>query len=371
MPPSYSELAPSTRLLLGPGPTAVHPRVLRAMSTPLLGYMDPEFLKLLDETQDLLRYTFQTQNAWTLPVSGTGMAGMETLLANLLEPGDKLLVGVAGFFSNRMGEVAERHGAVVTKLEKPWGEVFTPEEIDAALQKSPAKVVALVHAETSTGALQPLEGMAEVTHKHGALLLVDTVTGLGGVPLKLDEWGVDAVYSGTQKCLGCPPGLAPVSVNDRAREVIRARSKQVEAWYFDLELLMKYYGPDRAYHHTVSGTLIYAVREGLRMVADEGLEARWARHRANAEHFWDGLQQLDLTPFVPLAHRLPTLTTIRVPEGVDEAKVRVRLRDEYGIEIGAGLGPLKGQVWRVGLMGYSSRKENVTLLLGALGEILK
>ncbi len=371
MPPSYPELNPSPRFLLGPGPSTAHPRVLRAMSTPLLGYLDPEFLKLLDETRDLLRYTFQTQNNWTLPVSGTGMAGMEAVLNNLLEPGDALLVCAAGFFANRLGELAQRNGVIVTKIEKPWGEVFTPEDVDAALKKNPAKAVAMVHAETSTGALQPMDGMAEVVHRHGALLIMDCVTSLGGVPVKLDEWGVDAAYSGTQKCLGCPPGLAPVSVSDRAREAIGKRRAKPSAWYFDLELLMKYYGPERMYHHTVSGTLMYALREGLRMVAEEGLEARWARHTANAKQLWEGLAEMDLTPFVAPAHRLPTLTTVRVPDGVDEAKVRARLREDYGIEIGAGLGPLKGQVWRIGLMGYASRRENVTMLLGALREILK
>lgn len=371
MPPTTSELSPSPRLLLGPGPSNVHPRVLRAMSTPLLGYLDPEFLQYLDETQAMLRHVYQTENAWTLPVSGTGMAGMETLLANLLEPGERLLVCAAGFFGNRLEEVAKRHGVEVSKVEKPWGEVFTPAEVEAALQAHPAKVLAIVHAETSTGALQPLEGLGEIAHRHGALLLVDCVTSLGGVRLKLDEWGVDAAYAGTQKCLGCPPGLAPVTVSARAREAIRVRKQKPSSWYFDLALLAKYYGPERQYHHTVSASLIYALREGLRVVVEEGLEARWARHAANADYFCASLAELDLAPFVPPSHRLPTLVTVRVPEGVDEAKVRTRLRTEYGIEIGAGLGPLKGQVWRVGLMGYSSRKENVTLLLGALREILK
>ena len=252
MPATYPELSPSPRVLLGPGPSSVHPRVLRAMSTPLLGYLDPEFLQILDDTQALLRHVFQTENAWTLPVSGTGMAGMETLLANLLAPGERLLVCAAGFFGNRLEEVARRHGVEVSKVEKPWGEVYTPEEVDAALRAHPAKVVAVVHAETSTGALQPLEGLGEVAHRHGALLLVDCVTSLGGVPLKIDEWGVDAAYSGTQKCLGCPPGLAPVTVSERAREAIRARSQQPSAWYFDLELLAKYYGPERQYTTTPS-----------------------------------------------------------------------------------------------------------------------
>ncbi|MEP7358366.1 MAG: alanine--glyoxylate aminotransferase family protein [Anaerolineales bacterium] len=365
-----AELSPSPRLLLGPGPSMVHPRVLRAMATPLLGYMDPEFLVLMDETQALLRHVFQTENTLTLPVSGTGMAGMESLLANLLEPGERLLVFAAGFFGQRLQEVALRHGIEVVKLEKPWGEVFTPAEVEAGLRAYPAKVMAIVHAETSTGALQPLEGLGEIAHRHGALLLVDCVTSLGGVPLRIDDWGIDAAYSGTQKCLGCPPGMAPVTVSDRAREAIRARKAPPSAWYFDLESLARYWGPERVYHHTVSGTLVYALREGLRLVAEEGLENRWARHAANADYFCQGLAELDLSPFVPPSHRLPTLVTVRIPQGVDEAKVRTRLRTDYHIEIGAGLGPLKGQVWRVGLMGASSQKENVTLLLGALKEIL-
>jgi alanine-glyoxylate transaminase/serine-glyoxylate transaminase/serine-pyruvate transaminase len=368
--PTVAPLAPAPRLLLGPGPSSAHPRVLEAMATPLLGYLDPEFLKILDETQALLRYAFQTDNEWTLAVSGTGMAGMEALLANLLEPGERLLVCAAGYFGNRLAEVAQRHGIDAARIEAPWGEVFSPEAIDAALQARPAKAVAIVHAETSTGALQPLEGLAEVVHRHGALLLADCVTSLGGVPFRLDDWGVDATYSGTQKCLGCPPGLAPVSLSPRARAAVLARRTPVSAWYFDLGLLMKYWGPERVYHHTISGSLVYALREGLRLVAEEGLEARWARHAANAEALCQGLAELDLVPFVAPPHRLPTLITVRVPAGVDEAKVRVRLRDGHGIEIGAGLGPLKGQVWRIGLMGYSSQAENVQRLLGALRDAL-
>ena len=365
------ELNPSPRLLLGPGPSSVHPRVLRAMSTPLLGYLDPEFVTMLGETQDLLRQVFQTENTLTLPVSGTGMAGMETVLSNLLEPSDQMLVCAAGFFGNRLEEVALRLGAQVAKVEKPWGEVFSPDEVEAALSAHPAKVLAIVHAETSTGALQPLEGLGEIAHRAGALLLVDCVTSLGGVSIQLDAWGIDATYSGTQKCLGCPPGLSPVSLSERARDTIRSRRAKPSSWYFDIELLYKYWGPEHVYHHTVSGTLVYALREGLRLVAEEGLEARFARHAANAEYLCRGLAELDLAPFVPPDHRLPTLITVRVPEGVDEAAVRTRLRQDYHIEIGAGLGPLKGKVWRVGLMGYSSQRENVTLLLGALGEILQ
>src|SRR3989338_6142387 len=371
MPASYTDLNPSPRLLLGPGPSMVHPRVLRAMSTPLLGYTDPEFWKLMDETQELLRYAFQTQNPLTLPVSGTGMAGMETVLANLLEPGEALLVCAAGFFGNRLEEGALRHGVLVTKIEKAWGEVFSLAEVEKALRQSGARVVAIVHAETSTGALQPMEGLAEMIHGQGALLVMDCVTSLSGVPVKVDEWGVDGAYSGTQKCLGCPPGLAPVSLSERARAKMRIRQRPVEPWYFDLEMLYKYWSGERTYHHTVSGTLVYGLREGLRLTAEEGLEARWARHQANAEYLWQGLADLDLVPLVPTSHRLPTLTTVCVPAGVDEAQVRTRLRDEYNIENGAGFGPLKGKVWRVGLMGYSARRENVTLLLGALREILK
>lgn len=367
----YTELNPSPRLLLGPGPSMVHPRVLRAMTTPMLGYHDPEFLTLLDETQAMLREVFQTQNPLTLPVSGTGMSGMEAVMNNLIEPGDKVLVCVAGIFGMRMEELARRHGAEVTRLERPWGEVFAIEAIAAELQKQRFKLVIIVHAETSTGAWQPLEGLSEVAHKHGALLVVDCVTSLGGLPVQLDTWGIDAAYAATQKCLGCPSGLAPISVSEQARAAMRQRGSKPHCWYFDLELLYQHYSPERVYHHTIPGSMIYALREGLRLVLEEGLEARWTRHRTLAEYLWAGLAELDLVPLVPEAYRLPVLTTVRVPAGVDEAQVRLRLRDEYGIEIGAGLGPLKGQVWRIGLMGASARRENVTLLLAALREILQ
>jgi alanine-glyoxylate transaminase/serine-glyoxylate transaminase/serine-pyruvate transaminase len=357
-------------VLLGPGPSAIHPRVLRAMSTPILGYLDPEFFTIMDETQAMLRSVFQTGNDLTFPVSGTGSAGMETAIANFVEPGDRVLVCIKGFFGERLAEMAARYGGRVERLEKAWGEVFAPEEIERALGGQPVKLVAIVHAETSTGALQPMEGIAEIVHRHGGLLVVDCVTSLGGVAVEVDKWDADVVYSGTQKCLGCPPGLAPLTVGPRAVEALRARQTKVPNWYLDLNGLEKYWGKERAYHHTVSGSLVYALREGLRLVTEEGLEARFARHRANAEQLWAGLEALDLALHVPAAHRLPTLTTVRVTELGDEAKIRTRLRDEYNIEIAGGFGPLKGQIWRIGLMGYSSRRENVTLLLAALREIL-
>jgi len=366
-----TDLNPSPRLLLGPGPSAVHPRVLRAMSTPLIGYLDPEWLGLMDEEQSLLREVFMTKNTLTLPLSGTGSTGMEAALCNFLEPGDRVIVGCNGFFSERMCEMAARYGATVTRIEKPWGEVFAPDEIEDALATGgPTKMAALVHAETSTGALQPLEGIAHIVHRYGALLMVDCVTSLGGTPLKGDEWGVDVAYSGSQKCLGCPPGLAPFTASDRAREVLLARKSKVPNWYLDLTLIEKYWSKDRAYHHTPSTTLHYGFREGLRLVLEEGLEARWRRHRENAEYLWKKLEELDLSFHVTTKNRLPPLTTVVAPGGADEAAVRARLRDEFNVEIAGGFGPLKGRIWRVGLMGFSSRRENIALLAEALREIL-
>jgi alanine-glyoxylate transaminase/serine-glyoxylate transaminase/serine-pyruvate transaminase len=368
----FDELNPPARLLLGPGPSPVHPRVMRALAAPVIGHLDPELLRLLDETRGLLREVFRTANDLALAVSGTGMAGMESVLGSLLEPGDRLVVCAAGFFGHRLAELAGRMGVEVTKVEKEWGDVFTSEEIDVAAAGAKPKAVAIVHAETSTGALQPMDGLGDVARRHDALLIVDCVTSLGGVPVLVDEWGADAAYSGSQKCLGCPPGMAPVTLSPRARQAMAARSRPAHGWYLDLDLLERYWGGDRAYHHTISSTLVYALREGLRLVAEEGLEARWERHRANAEMLWDGLEALGLVLHVrDPERRIPSLTTVRVPDGVDEAAVRGRLRDDYGIEIGAGLGPLRGKVWRIGLMGHGSQKANVVLLLAALVDLLR
>jgi alanine-glyoxylate transaminase/serine-glyoxylate transaminase/serine-pyruvate transaminase len=349
----------------------VHPRVLRVMATPLLGHLDPEFIAIMNETQQLLRYVFKTNNALTIPVSGTGSAGMEAALCNFIEPGDNVLIGVNGYFGERLANMAARYGAVVDRLERPWGDIFSPDEIKAALSKKKYKLVAIVHAETSTGSLQQnVKEIAAAAHKHGALLVLDTVTSLGGVPVEIDAWDVDVAYSGTQKCLSCPPGLAPVTVGERGREVLRTRKTVVANWYLDLTMVEKYWGNERTYHHTAPITMNYALREALRLVAEEGLEVRWARHRKNAELLWAGLEELGLKPFVPLDHRLPSLTTCTVKAGVDEAVIRKRLFDEYGIEISGGLGTLKGKILRIGLMGFSSRVDNITLLLAALKKIM-
>jgi alanine-glyoxylate transaminase/serine-glyoxylate transaminase/serine-pyruvate transaminase len=367
---TYSDLSTPERILLGPGPSMVHPRVLRALAHPLLGHLDPQFIGLMKEIQALLRYVFQTANEMTFPVSGTGSAGMEATVANLLEPGDSILVGVNGYFGERLCNMAGRYGAEVRRLERPWGEVFQAEEIERALRDKPAKIVALVHAETSTGALQPLDGMAEVAHRHGALLLVDCVTSLGGVPLAIDASGVDVAYSGAQKCLSCPPGLAPITLNNRAREILHRRAAPVPNWYLDLSMIEAYWGEERTYHHTAPISMNFALREALRLVREEGLEARFERHRTNSHILWDGLESLGLKLVVPPEHRLPSLTTVWVPEGVNDAETRRRLLDDYNIEIAGGLGVFKGRAWRIGLMGYSSRRENVELLLAALARLL-
>lgn len=349
----------------------VSPRVLRSMSTPLVGHLDPEFLTLMQEVQQMLRYVFQTENELTVPLSGTGSAGMEAALCNFIEPGDRVLIAVQGYFGERLVDMAGRYGAQVDRIDRPWGQVCEPAEIKAALQKARYKLFAIVHAETSTGALQP--GIAEIAaaaHENGALLVLDTVTSLGGLPVEIDAWGVDIAYSGTQKCMSAPPGLAPITVSPRAREVLRNRKTKVANWYLDLSMLEKYWGNERTYHHTAPITMNYALREALRMVAEEGLQARFARHRANAELLWAGLEDMDLSMLVPLEYRLPTLTTPLVPPSVDEVAVRRQLLNEYNIEIAGGFGPLKGQVWRIGLMGFSSRRENIALLLAALREVL-
>jgi alanine-glyoxylate transaminase/serine-glyoxylate transaminase/serine-pyruvate transaminase len=369
-PTQFPQLTVPPRLLLGPGPSLVDPRVLQAMATPLLGHLDPCFIDLMDRTQALLRYAFQTANPITIPVSGTGSAAMEAAVANMVEPGDAVLVCANGYFGLRQAEMARRYGGLVETITRPWGEVFTPDEVKAALQKRPAKVVAIVHAETSTGAEQPLGEIIKVVHEASAVIIVDAVTSLGGVPLQVDELDIDVCYSGSQKCLSCPPGISPITFGPRAASALEKRKTPVANWYLDMSMVQKYWGKERTYHHTAPISMVYALYEALRIVAEEGLEDRWARHRRNAELLWAGIEKLGLSLHVPLAHRLPSLTTVRIPEGVDDLKVRQRLLNEYNIEISGGLGELKGKVWRIGLMGFSSRKENVTLLLSALENIL-
>ncbi|MFM8497983.1 MAG: pyridoxal-phosphate-dependent aminotransferase family protein [Planctomycetia bacterium] len=363
---------PAERVLLGPGPSPVSARVLRALSAPTLGHLDPQYLAIMDETCEMLRQVFQTRNPLTFPVSGTGMAGMECLAANLVEPGDEAIVCVNGVFGGRMKDVMERCGATVHALEVPWGESFTPDQIAAALERHPrTKLVGIVPAETSTGAHQHLPGLAEIVHGRGALLVVDAVTSLGGHELRVDEWGIDAIYSGTQKCLSCPPGLAPVSFGDRALAALDARKTRVQSWYLDVSMLRKYYtsgGGGRVYHHTAPINMTYALREALAIVLEEGLDARIARHAAMHARLRAGLERLGIG-YVP-RHSLHTLNCIHVPAGVDDAAVRRRLLEEYGIEIGAGLGAMAGKAWRIGLMGHGATTRNVDLVLTALATAL-
>ena len=366
----YPELSAPERILLGPGPSMVDPRVMRAMVTPVVGHLDPTFTRLMDRIQDLLRYVFQTANPLTIPISGTGSAAMEAAVANAVEPGDPVLVCVNGYFGGRIAEMARRYGGDVQTITRPWGEVFTGDEVRAALERRPAKVVAIVHGETSTGAEQPLADIVPAVHDHGAIVIVDTVASLGGVPLSVDALDIDICYTGSQKCLSSPPGMGPITFGPRAVEKIERRKTPVANWYLDVTLLRQYWGEARVYHHTAPISSNYALYEALRLVAEEGLEERWARHRALAEMLWAGLERLGLALHVAAPHRLPSLTTVCVPDGVDETAVRKVLLSEYNIEIAGGLGELKGRAWRIGLMGYSARRENVELLLAALGKLL-
>jgi alanine-glyoxylate transaminase/serine-glyoxylate transaminase/serine-pyruvate transaminase len=371
--PFPAELNPPQRLLLGAGPSMVSPRVLRAMATPLIGHLDPAFLVIMNEVQAMLRTTFQTQNQFTIAISGTGSAGMEAALVNVIEPGDTVIVGVNGVFGTRMADIVGRCGGKLVKLEVPWGETFTRAAVEEAIKKEgKVKAVALVHAETSTGAQQSFDGLGQLCHDHGALLVVDTVTSLGGIPVTVDEWGADVVYSGTQKCLSCPPGLAPLTVSPRALEAIKARKGKCPSWYLDLGMIADYWAEGkRAYHHTAPISMVYALRESLRIVLEEGLEARFARHRLHSKALMAGLAALGCAPKAQEGHRLPSLNCIQAPAGIDEAAVRKALLLEFNIEIGGGLGPLAGKVWRVGLMGESSRQDNVVAVLSALEVLLK
>ncbi len=358
------------RLLLGPGPSNCHPRVLQALSMPVIGHLDPAFLQLMGEVQELLRYVWQTDNHFTIPVSGTGSAAMESTLANSVEPGDVVLIGVNGYFGERLCDMASRYGADVRRMEKPWGQVFDLEEIADALQRHRPAILGLVHGETSTGALQPMEGIGKLCREIDCLLLLDTVTSLGGVPVYLDRWHVDMAYSGSQKCLSCPPGIAPVTFGERALEKIQRRKTKVPNWYLDITMLAKYWGNERTYHHTAPVSMNYALREALRLVAEEGLETRWDRHQANAQMLWEGLADLGIDFHVEKQSRLVSLTTPLVPDGVDPKAVSALLLQDYNIEMAGGLGQLAGKVWRIGLMGFNSRHETVTLLLAALKKTL-
>ncbi len=364
------ELNPTPRLLLGPGPSDAHPRVLRAMTTPLVGHLDPQFIVIMNETQEMLRQVYRTRNQLTFPVSATGMAGMETCVVNLIEPGDKMVVCVNGFFGGRMVEIAGRAGAAVTKIERPWGEVFDLDQIREVLKTVRPKVLGIVQAETSTGAWQPLEGLGALCREFDTLLIIDAVTSLGCVPVLLDEWGVDAAYSCSQKGLGCPPGLSPVSFSPRAVDAVVRRKTKVQSWYLDVSLIWKYWAEERAYHHTAPISMIYALREGLRLVLEEGLEARWQRHQLNHRALKAGLTALGFSYVAAEGRQLPQLNAVRLPAGVDDAAVRKRLLDQFSIEIGSGLGEFKGKVWRIGLMGYNSRPANVLLFLAALEQCL-
>jgi alanine-glyoxylate transaminase / serine-glyoxylate transaminase / serine-pyruvate transaminase len=374
MTDSLGELNVPNRLLLGPGPSLVHPRVYRAMTQPVIGMFDPVFIQLLDDTQRPLRTVFRTENDMTMAISGTGTAGMEAAIYNVVEPGDTVVVCRNGYFGMRMSEMVQRCDATVLPVDAPWGTIIEPEQVKAALKSAGSvKVVAIVHGETSTGALQPLEEISRIAHEHGALLLVDAVTSLAGCELRIDDWGIDVCYSGTQKCLSAPPGMAPLTLSSQAHEVIANRSEPVRSWYVDMTMLGRYWGGSstaRAYHHTPPMTMLYALREGLRIVLEEGLEPRIERHKRNARAFWAGIEAMGLTLHVEEKHRLPPLTTVRVPEGIDELRLREGLLNHHNIEIGRGFGNLEGQVWRVGLMGVGSTPQNVLTLLFALEDQL-
>lgn len=357
---------------MGPGPSDVAASVLAALAAPTVGHLDPYFLKVMDETQTMLRQVFQTENRLTLAVSGTGSAGMEACVVNLIEPGDRMLVCVNGVFGGRMKDVAGRAGAEVTAIERPFGEVFSPDEIADAVQKSKPKVVGIVHAETSTGACQPLEEISKIVHDAGALLLVDCVTSLGGIPVEIDRIGIDAAYSGTQKCLSCPPGLSPVTFSPRALEAMDARKTKVASWYLDMSMVRNYWSSQsRAYHHTAPINMNYGLHEALRLVLVEGLENRHARHRRNHLILRAGIEAMGLKFAVAEAHRLPMLNAVLIPDGVDDKAVRGKLLSDFGVEIGGGLGPMAGKTWRIGLMGETCTTRNVLTFLGALESCLQ
>ena len=370
---SITSFNPPVRTLMGPGPSDVHPRVTGAMARPCIGHLDPAFVGMMDEVKTMLQYAFQTKNQLTIPVSAPGSAGMEATFQNLLERGDKAIVCQNGVFGGRMKEVVERCGATAIMIEDDWGKPVDPNKVEEAFKANPdVKLLAFVHAETSTGARSDAEALCKIAHDNNALALVDAVTSLGGSELKVDDWGIDAIYSGTQKCLSCTPGISPVSFSERAVEVITTRKTRVQSWFLDTNLVMGYWGANakRAYHHTAPVNSLYALHESLVMLQDEGLENSWARHKKNHMVLRAGLEAMGLSFIVDEEYRLPQLNSVTIPDGIDEAVVRGRLLNDFNLEIGAGLGALAGKVWRIGLMGHSSRAENIFLLLSALEAVM-
>ena len=370
-PMKYRDIDPGFRVLMGPGPSDVATRVLQAMAAPCIGHLDPYFLETMDETQQLLRYLFQANYELTIPVSGTGSAGMETCFVNLVEPGDKVLVCVNGVFGTRMSDIVSRIGGELVRLDFPWGRAVDPEVVRKKARETNPRILAVVHAETSTGACSPLAELSQVAQEVDALFLVDTVTSLGGMPVNVEENKIDAAYSGTQKCISCPPGLSPVTMSQRAVDKLKGRKLPVVSWYLDMGMVGSYWGKERKYHHTAPINMMYALREALRIIAEEGMETRFNRHEENHRALVAGLEAMGLSMLVPEKERLPMLNTIRIPEGVNDVQVRSSLLRNYNIEIGGGLGDLSGKVWRVGLMGTSCTRRNVVLFLGALYTILK
>ena len=363
---------PPQRTLMGPGPSEINPRVLAAMSVPAIGYLDPVFVEMMEELKSLLRYTFQTDNMLTFPVSGPGSVGMEMCFVNMVEPGDKVIVCRNGVFGGRMLENVQRTGGVPVIIDDEWGKPVDPNKIEAAFKQHPdAKIVAFVHAETSTGCESDAKTISEIAHRHGAMVIMDAVTSLAGTPVRVDEWGIDATYSASQKCLSCTPGLAPVSFNDRVIEKVKARKAKGQSWFMDLGLLLGYWGETtRTYHHTAPTNSLFALHESLLVLREEGLETSWARHMRHHLALKAGLEALGLKYLVAEGHRLPQMNAVYTPAGVDEAAVRRILLTEYNLEIGAGLGPLAGKIWRFGLMGFSCKPENVLLCLSALESLL-
>lgn len=366
-----NSIAIPQRVLLGPGPSDVPSRVLQAIGQPTIGHLDPVFLQLMDAIRAGLKKVFRTENEMTLAISGTGSAGMETSFVNLVEPGDRVLVGVNGVFGGRMTDVAARCGAEVHTVEAPWGQIIDQERVIESIRKLKPKLVAIVHAETSTGVHQPVDRLGAAAHDSGALFLLDCVTSLAGLPVEIDKWGVDAAYSGTQKCLSCPPGLSPVTFSNRAVEKLLGRKSKVQSWYLDLSMVRQYWGSERFYHHTAPINMLYGLHAALNLVLEEGLDARFSRHRAMHELLRAGLRELGIEYVSQEGHHLPMLNAVKIPDGIDDLTVRRRLLEDYGIEIGGGLGAFKGKAWRIGLMGYGSNRRNVALLLAALRGILK